>query len=145
MPSQRLLKILDPLGHVRRQAAPDGTTAVIWAPSSALATLLRNRLAAAEIYPLFATSFRHIASSVMAGAKPYADLVILDFDSTSATNLSTLASMRWAGFRGPIVAISQAGVIDSTARELYQIEAVFPRRRVAAELTAYLAKLPRSH
>jgi hypothetical protein len=142
MPSQRLLKILDPLGHIR-DASPGGTTAVVWAPSAALATLLRNRLVAADITPLIATSFRHIASSVMPGARPLADLVIIDFDSISESDLSTLASIRWAGFGGPIIAISHSGVIAPTTCEVYQIEAVLPRRHASTGLTSLLTKFRR--
>jgi hypothetical protein len=80
MPSQRLLKILDPLGHVRDLAAPLGITAVAWTPAPSLLTLVKNRLAAAGVHALIATSFRHVASSVTPGARPLADLAIVDFD-----------------------------------------------------------------
>ncbi|MEZ4360817.1 MAG: hypothetical protein R3B48_11600 [Kofleriaceae bacterium] len=142
MPSQRLLKILDPLGHIRDLVAPEGATAVVWAPSPSLLTLVKNRLAAAGVHALIATSFRHVASSVMPGAKPLADLAIVDFDTLSDTDMSTLASMRWGGFRGPIVAISASGELAGATRELYQIEAVLPRRRVTAGLNAMLRRLP---
>ena len=143
MPSQRLLKILDPLGHAR-EPVPGGTlTAVVWAPAPALATVLRNRLTAAQIHPLMATAFRHVASSLMPGARPQADLVVLDLDATSLDDLSTLASMRWAGFTGPIIGINSSGQVEPAMRELYQLEAVLPRRRLSTALHELLARLPR--
>lgn len=143
MPSQRLLKILDPLGHVRDLAAPLGLTAVVWTPAPSLLTLVKNRLAAAQVHALVATSFRHVASSVTPGARPLADLAILDFDALSSGDLSTLASMRWSGFNGPIVAISQTGNLNSVTCKLYQIDTVLPRRHITVGLTSLLSRLAR--
>lgn len=133
MPSQRLLKILDPLGHLD-PAPVEGPVAVVWAPSPALALVIRNRLLAAQFHPLVATSFRHVASSMMPGARPQADLVILDLDATSATDLGSLASARWAGFGGAIIGITRTGTIARDMQTLYELEAVIPRRRASTAM-----------
>ncbi|HRC54525.1 MAG: hypothetical protein IPI49_14165 [Myxococcales bacterium] len=142
MPSERLLKILDPLGHVRDSAPGGKRTAVVWAPNVALATVLRNRLIAADMHPLMATSFRHVASSLMPGARPQAELVILDLDATSDADLATLASIRWTGFTGPIIGVNGAGQVAPAMRALYQLEAVLPRRKVSTALHDLLGRLP---
>jgi hypothetical protein len=134
MTSQRLLTILDPLGHVREHAAPAGTVAVIWAPAPALASSLCTQLAAAEITALVARSFHHVAE---------VDFMIIDFDAISSTDLSILASIRWNGFRGPIIAIARAGMISPVVMALYQVEAVVARRDLAVPLSALLAKFAR--
>lgn len=133
VPSQRLLKILDPLGHLD-QAPGEGPVAVVWAPSPALALVLRNRLLAAKFHPLLATSFRHVASSMMPGARPQAELVILDLDATSAADLGALASARWTGFRGSIIGITRTGTIARDMQTLYELEAVIPRRRASTAM-----------
>lgn len=143
MTSQRLLTILDPLGHVREHAAPAGTVAVIWAPAPALASSLCTQLAAAEITALVARSFHHVAASAMPGGHPEVDFMILDFDAISSTDLSILASIRWNGFRGPIIAIARAGMISPVVMALYQVEAVVARRDLAVPLSALLAKFAR--
>lgn len=115
--------------------------AVLWSPAGGLRRQLADGLAAAHITPLVAQSFRHVASSVSPGARPLAELVILDFDAINATDLSELASIRWAGFAGPIIAVTQSGTLDPITRERYQVEAVLRRRRVSTSLTGLLNKL----
>lgn len=144
MTSQRLLKILDPLGHLEPSPL-EGPIAVVWAPSPPLALVIRNRLLAARFHPLMATSFRHVASSMMPGAKPQAELVILDLDATSAADLGALASARWAGFTGTIIGITRTGTVAGDMQTLYELEAVIPRRRASTAMRDVLERWRMGH
>ncbi len=115
--------------------------AVVWSPAGGLRRVLADSVDAAHLTPLVAPTFRHVASSVSAGARPLAEVVVLDFDAVTATDLSELASIRWAGFAGPIIAITESGELDPITRERYQVEAVLRRRRVSTTLTELLNKL----
>jgi len=115
--------------------------AVVWTPSGSLRRMVCDALIAAQITPLVPATFRHIASSVSPGARPLAELALLDFDAMTATDLAVLASIRWAGFSGPIIAITQSGTLDPITRQRYQVEAVLRRRRVSTALTGLLHKL----
>lgn len=134
-----------PARHEGRSAGPvldgEARVAVVWSPAGGLRRLLADSVAAAHLTPLVTQSFRHVASSVSPGARPLAELVILDFDAINATDLSELASMRWAGFAGPIIAVTHSGTLDPITRERYQVEAVLRRRRVSMSLTGLLNKL----
>lgn len=129
------------LGEGLGADARNERAAVMWTPAGALRRMLCDSLLAAQITPLVAASFQHIASSVSPGARPLAELAILDFDAMTATDLATLASIRWTGFAGPIIGITQSGALDPITRERYQIEAVLRRRRVSTSLPRLLHKL----
>jgi len=107
MPSQRLLKMLDPRGHLPVLASTH-PVALVWAPRPSVAAWIAGELRAAGFEPLRATSPRHIAASLAAGARPSVSLAVVDFDDVSPAALSTLTAARWGGFKGGIIAISRA-------------------------------------
>ena len=122
MPSQRLLKMMDPLGHMgtRRTLASSAAKAVVWAPTAARAEWIAGELRAAGIEPLRATAFRHVDSSMRLSTKPPCALAVIDFSTVSETDISTLIAARWAGYVGPIIAV---GTLDPRTRALIQISA----------------------
>jgi hypothetical protein len=139
MPSQRLLKMMDPLGHLgpRRMLASPAAKAVVWAPLAARAEWIAGELRAAGIEPLLATAFRHVDSSMRIAARPPCALAVIDFTAVSETDLSTLIAARWAGYVGPIISV---GEIHPRTSALVQIAAhAFqedgePLRDIAARL-----------
>ncbi|HEX7702862.1 MAG TPA: hypothetical protein VF403_19115, partial [Kofleriaceae bacterium] len=109
MPSQRLLKMMDPNGHlgVPRTLASKGPKAIVWAPEPQLATWIASELRAANVEPLRAVSFRHVETGLRAGLHPRCELAVIDVRDVSDDQLGALLSARWAGYRGPIIAIGE--------------------------------------
>ena len=108
MPSQRLLKMMDPLGHLgHRTLASTGPKAIVWAPKPELAAWIARELWAAHVEPLRAVSFRHVESGLRAGLAPRCELAVIDVNDASDEQLGALLSARWAGYRGPILAIGE--------------------------------------
>ena len=107
MPSQRLLKILDPWGHVgqRRVLASTAPKALVWATDATVAAWLAAELRAAHVEPLLAQSFRHVQTSLRMNSRPVCDLAVIDFTTLSDASLEALTAVRWDGYTGPIIAI----------------------------------------
>jgi hypothetical protein len=126
MPSQRLLKILDPWGHVgpRRVLASTTPTAILWATDPEVSAWIAAELRIAGIEPLLARSFRHVESSLRDNAHPRCTLAVIDLGAVSPANLQALYTVRWAGYTGPIIGIGAADAIDARARTLLSLEAV---------------------
>lgn len=127
MPSQRLLKMMDPLGHIvssRRALASTAPKAVVWAAARRLTTWLSAELVAVGIEPLQATSFRHVEASLRDDAGPRVVLAVLDATALSSANVAALTSARWAGYRGAIVAVGSAALVSPETRAIVHIDAV---------------------
>lgn len=127
MPSQRLLKMMDPLGHVttsRRVLASHAPKAVVWAQTPRIAAWIAEELAAAGVEPLRATSFRHVDTSLRTEAQPPCALAVLDFGAISAANIATLTTARWTGYLGPIVAVAMPGVVSKETEAIIRIDAI---------------------
>lgn len=109
MPSQRLLKMMDPLGHLgtRRTLASTGAKAIVWAPEPHLAAWIASELRAANVEPLRAVSFRHVETGLRAGLHPRCALAVIDAREATDDQLGALLTARWAGYRGPIVTIGE--------------------------------------
>lgn len=107
MPSQRLLKMMDPLGHLgeRRTLASTTPTAIVWAPDPHRAAWIAVALRAAKVEPLRALAFRHVETCLRAGLRPVCAIAVLDGRSITDDQLGMLITARWAGYRGPIVVI----------------------------------------
>ena len=125
MPSQRLLKMLDPLGHLvpHRALVSLAPKAVVWAPTPSLAVRIRDELAAAGIEALQATAFRHVATSLRA-ARPAIELAIVQLSALTEADLATLVTARWAGYLGAIVGVGAAADVPPRARLLVGLEIV---------------------
>ncbi len=103
MPSQRLLKILDPGGYMsdRRTMASTSRKALIW--SSPLARDWMSRALAAGGYtPLVASALRHVRASMHPVARPSVTLVVAELVGADADTIETLTAGRWAGYQGQI-------------------------------------------
>jgi hypothetical protein len=127
MPSQRLLKMMDPLGHLttsRRVLASAAPKAVVWALAPRTAAWIAAELAAAGVEPLRATSFRHVDASLRREARPPCALAVIDFTTTSVADIATLTTARWAGYRGPIIAVGPPGVVSAQTQAIVRIDAV---------------------
>ena len=111
MPSQRLLKIIEPHGHVDARRAVLDTAhakAIVWG-SVATQPWVARALWAANIQPLLAVSFRHVAVSLRDNTRPRFGLAVLDFDVLGEEHISELASARWV-YTGQIIAISRTTI-----------------------------------
>lgn len=130
MPSQRLLKILDPWGHVgpRRVLASTTPTAILWATDPEVSAWIAAELRAAGLEPLLARSFRHVETSLRDNAHPHCALAVIDLAAVSVANLERLYSVRWAGYSGPIIGIGGPDALDARSRTLLSLEAVIPPR-----------------
>jgi hypothetical protein len=127
VPSQRLLKMMDPLGHVttpRRVLATVGPKAVVWAHTARVAAWIAAELGAVGVEPLRATSFRHVDASLRMEALPHCVLAVVDFTTTSAADIAMLTTTRWAGYRGPIVAVAAPGVVSKETEAIVRIDAI---------------------
>ena len=127
MPSQRLLKMMDPLGHIvtsRRVLASASPKAVVWATTARLARWIAAELAAIGVEPLRATSFRHVDASLRCETQPRCSLAVLDFSAISAADIATLTTARWAGYRGAIIAIAAPGVVSPETQAVVRLDAV---------------------
>jgi hypothetical protein len=127
MPSQRLLKMMDPLGHIvtsRRVLASASPKAVVWAPTARGARWIAAELAAVGVEPLRATSFRHVDASLRRETQPVCALAVLDFSAISAADVATLTTARWAGYRGAIIAIAAPGVVSPETEAVVRLDAV---------------------
>ncbi|MBL0217625.1 MAG: hypothetical protein IPQ07_27590 [Myxococcales bacterium] len=126
MPSQRLLKILDPWGHVgpRRVLGSTTPTAILWATDPAVSAWIAAELRAAGIEPLLARSFRHVETSLRDNAHPACALAVIDLAAISPANLERLYTVRWAGYSGPIIGIGGPDVLDARSRTLLSLEAL---------------------
>lgn len=103
MPSQRLLKILDPGGYMsdRRTMASTSRKALIW--SSPLARDWMSRaLAAGGYMPLVASALRHVRASMHPVARPMVTLVVAELVGADTDTIETLTAGRWAGYQGEI-------------------------------------------
>jgi hypothetical protein len=127
MPSQRLLKMMDPLGHVttsRRVLASSSPKAVVWARSARVASWIAAELTAVGVEPLRATSFRHVDASLRTEALPPCALAVIDWSAISAADISTLTTARWAGYRGPIIAVAAPGTVPRETQAIVRIDTV---------------------
>jgi len=127
MPSQRLLKMMDPLGHVlapRRVLASGAPKAVVWAVAARTASWIAAELAAAGVEALRASSFRHVDASLRQESRPVCALAVIEFATVSASDIATLTSLRWTGYRGPIIAVAPPGVVSAETRAIVRIDAV---------------------
>jgi hypothetical protein len=119
MPSQRLLKMLDPRGHLPVLASTH-PVALVWA-HPLVAGWIASELRAAGFEPLRAMSPRHIAASLAAGARPSVSLAVVDFDDLGPAAFAALTSARWGGFTGGIVAISRTP-LDARVRAVLGVD-----------------------
>jgi uncharacterized NAD(P)/FAD-binding protein YdhS len=124
MPSQRLLKMLDPRGHMGRRVLETRAGVVVCFVGPAMRDWVAAEATAAGMTPLLATSFRHIATSLHASALPKVDTALLDFDILGAGDLSQLITLRWTGYRGRVIAMSRSGAIDPRTLQLASIDAI---------------------
>jgi hypothetical protein len=127
MPSQRLLKMMDPLGHVttsRRVLASTSPKAVVWAATARTASWIAAELAAAGVEPLRATSFRHVHASLRGEARPPCALAVLEFAAMSTADIAVLTTARWAGYRGAIIAVAAPGVVARETQAIVRIDAI---------------------
>ena len=127
MPSQRLLKMMDPLGHVvtsRRVLASAAPKAVVWAASARVARWIAAELAAVGVEPLRATSFRHVDASLRWETQPPCALAVLDFTAISAADIATLTTARWTGYRGAIIAVAAPGVVSAETQAVVRLDSV---------------------
>ncbi len=122
MPSQRLLKMLDPLGHTPPRVLESAAhKVVVYAGSPRIAAWIARELAGADV--LQATSFRHVSTSLRPGARPSVTCAVLDFDAMSEMDVASLTSTRWMGYRGSIIAITR-GAIAERVQTLVGIDAI---------------------
>ena len=130
MPSQRLLKILDPWGHVgpRRVLASTTRTAILWATDPDVSAWIAAELRAAGLEPLLARSFRHVETSLRDNAHPHCTLAVIDLAAVSVANLERLYTVRWAGYSGPIIGIGGPDALDARSRTLLSLEALIAPR-----------------
>jgi hypothetical protein len=148
VPSQRLLKMMDPLGHLttsRRVLASSAHVAVVWARSARIASWIAAELRSiggVGIEPLRATSFRHVHASLRMESPPCA-LAVLEWSAVSAADVAVLTTARWAGYRGPIIAVAAPGAVSRETQAVIRVDAVVspedragdrPLREVAARL-----------
>jgi hypothetical protein len=143
MPSQRLLKMMDPRGHVtatRRVVASRAPKAVMWAQGQRATDWIAAELQAAGIEPLRATAFRHVDASLRIDAVPPCALAVIDFAAISAAHIAMLTTARWTGYRGPIIAIAPPGTVSRQTQAVVWIDAIVhpgagePLRDVVARL-----------
>lgn len=126
MPSQRLLKMLDPVGHLPARVIDSAMpVAVIWT-SGANRARVAEALATVGVTPLLATSFHHVRTSLHPSARPCVEIAVIDFDVVTGPELSELVSLRWGGFAGMIVAMTTKGAIDPHTKTLVGVDAVVP-------------------
>ncbi|MFN0246208.1 MAG: hypothetical protein ACKV2T_04825 [Kofleriaceae bacterium] len=124
MPSQRLLKMLDPRGHLGHRVLDTKAGVAVCFVGPALRDWVAHEIADVGLTPLLATSFRHVATSLHASARPAVQCAILDFDMLSAADISQLISLRWMGYRGRVIALARSSTIDARTRQLASVEAV---------------------
>lgn len=126
MPSQRLLTMMDPLGHVtaRRRAADGTPTAVVWAATTRTARWILAELSAAGVAAVRATAFRHVDASLRGEVQPPCAIAILDFRALSAANLASLMTARWMGYRGALIAVAAPGLVSAQTQAVVRIDAV---------------------
>lgn len=127
MPSQRLLKMMDPLGHLttsRRVLASTAPKAVVWAVTPRVVAWVASELARAGVVPLRASSFRHVDASLRQEARPPCVLAVVEFAAVSTADIATLTTARWAGYRGPIVAVAAPGVVSPQTQAVVRIDAI---------------------
>jgi hypothetical protein len=124
MPSQRLLKMLDPQGHIGgRVLEMKANIAVVYAARD-IRDWAGRELTDAGMTPLLATSFRHVVTSLHPSASPQAGTAVIDFDIIGPAEISQLTTLRWNGYRGRVIALSRSGQIDPRASQLASVETV---------------------
>ena len=143
MPSQRLLKILDPWGHVgpRRVLASTTRPAILWATDPDVSAWIAEELRAAGLEPLLARSFRHVETSLRDNTHPHCTLAVIDLSAVSVANLERLYSVRWAGYTGPIIGIGGPDSLDARSRMLLSLETVIAPRAVGLREAAAHSQL----
>lgn len=138
MPSQRLLKMLDPRGHMGRRVLETRARVAVCFVSAPHRDHVAREATAANVTPLLATSFRHVTTSLHPSALPQASIALLDFDILGAGDISQLITLRWTGYRGRVIAMSRSGVIDPRTMQLASIEAIV--RPGGSDLRTILAR-----
>jgi hypothetical protein len=137
VPSQRLLKILDPIGHASdRVLESRGPKGVVWTTARRRDWIARE-LWAAGVTPLFAASLRHVSASLHPSSRPYARLAVIDLDALGPAEVSVLATARWSGYRGTLIAVATTAV-DARLRTMIGIDDVVAPESGA--LTAVVAR-----
>jgi hypothetical protein len=128
VPSQRLLKMLDPTGHLvpERTLASQAPKAVVWAPTASLSVHIRDELAAAGVEALQATAFRHVATSLRASARPAIALAVVELPALGDPELSMLVTARWAGYTGSLLGVGRAADVPPKMRLMLGLEIVEP-------------------
>lgn len=138
MPSQRLLKMLDPRGHMSRRVLETRAKVAVCFVSAPHREWVAREATAANVTPLLATSFLHVTTSLHPSALPQASIALLDFDILGAGDISQLIAVRWSGYRGRVIGMSRSGAIDPRTSQLASIEAIV--RPSGPELRALLAR-----
>lgn len=124
MPSQRLLKMLDPRGHLGDRVLETRADVAVCLVSAPLRGWVAQEAVAAGVTPLLATSIRHVATSLHASARPAVHVAIIDFDAVGSADISQLIALRWTGYRGRIIAVARSGSLDARTMQLASIDAV---------------------
>ncbi len=120
--------MLDPAGHLapERTSASTAPKAIVWAPSISLSVYLRDELAEAGIEAIYATAFRHVATSLRAGARPAVALAVVELAALGEAELSDLATARWAGYTGPLIGVGRLEHVSPRTRLMLGLELVVP-------------------
>ena len=124
MPSQRLLKMLDPRGHIGQRVLETRAGVAVCFVGPQLRDGVAREAVDAGVTPLLATSFRHVATSLHPSARPAVTIAVVDFDILGAGDISQLISLRWMGYHGRVIALSRSGAIDARTLQLASIDAV---------------------
>lgn len=141
MPSQRLLKMLDPEGHLapRSVIADARPGVVVWAGTT-LREWIAGAVRRAGGTPLLATAFRHVAWSLRPEARPAIGLAILDHAALSAVDASSMAAFRWSGYRGRIILVGKAPV-DRQLSAVLEVDAWVRPHDAEHPLDAVIARM----
>lgn len=137
MPSQRLLKLLDPRGGLPVLAST-GPRALVWASPNTRSWIV-DELGDTRVRPLLAVSLRHLATSLRSNAEPRADVAIIQISQLTADEIDVLVAARWLGYRGPLIAIAD-GPVETKFRTLFGITDVV-RTSTAGALHAAVNRL----
>jgi hypothetical protein len=140
VPSRRLLKILDPEGHLERPGpiADSHPAVVVWAGTT-LRGWIADAVRRAGGTPQLATAFRHFAFSVGPSAPRPVRLAILDHASLSAVDASGIAAFRWSGYTGRLIVVSREPV-DPHFAAVLQVDACVRPHDPAQPLETVIAR-----
>ncbi|HLL20582.1 MAG TPA: hypothetical protein VK427_00540 [Kofleriaceae bacterium] len=135
MMSQRLRTILDPVGHTSDRASGADSTArkaVVWVKARSRGWVAQE-LRAAGVVPMFATSLRHVATSLQPDARQPAAMAIVELGQHHAPEASVLTTARWSGFAGAVIAVGDTA-LDARTKMIVGIDVAPGPAQLAAAL-----------